>query len=67
MDGKERPAGKLGRYPAQPKTLRGMAVTEGESFNTGKLAKSIVDLLRVQVAVSRWLISLPIKLNGLSP
>lgn len=43
IDGKAPTAGQIWRYPAQAKTLREIAETEGESFYTGKLAQSMVD------------------------
>lgn len=43
IDGKAPVAGQIWRYPAQAKTLREIAETEGESFYTGKLAQSMVD------------------------
>ncbi|MES2586888.1 MAG: gamma-glutamyltransferase family protein [Pseudomonadota bacterium] len=43
IDGKAPAAGQIWRYPAQAKTLREIADTEGESFYTGKLAQSMVD------------------------
>jgi gamma-glutamyltranspeptidase/glutathione hydrolase len=43
IDGKAPTAGYIWRYPAQAKTLREIADTEGESFYTGKLAQSMVD------------------------
>ena len=43
MDGKAPTAGQIWRYPAQAKTLRAIADSEGESFYSGDLAKSMVD------------------------
>lgn len=43
IDGNAPAAGQIWRYPAQANTLREIAITEGESFYTGKLAKSMVD------------------------
>jgi gamma-glutamyltranspeptidase/glutathione hydrolase len=43
IDGKSPQAGQIWKYPAQAKTLREIAATEGESFYKGPLAQSMVD------------------------
>ena len=43
IDGKAPAAGQIWSFPAQAKTLREIANTQGESFYTGKLAQSMVD------------------------
>ncbi len=43
IDGKAPQAGQIWKYPAQAKTLKEIAATEGVSFYTGSLAKSMVE------------------------
>jgi len=43
IDGKAPQAGQIWKYPAQAKTLREIAATEGDSFYKGPLAQSMVD------------------------
>ena len=43
IDGKSPQAGQIWEYPAQAKTLKEIAATEGESFYKGPLAQSMVD------------------------
>ena len=43
IDGKAPQAGQIWKYPAQAKTLKEIAATEGESFYKGSLAKSMVE------------------------
>ena len=43
MDGKAPQAGQIWKFPAQAKTLKEIAATEGASFYTGSLAKNMVE------------------------
>ena len=43
IDGKSPQAGQIWKFPAQAKTLKEIAATEGESFYKGSLAQSMVD------------------------
>ena len=43
IEGKAPKAGQIWRYPAQAKTLKEIASTEGQSFYKGPLAQSMVD------------------------
>ncbi len=46
IDGKAPQAGQIWKYPAQAKTLKEIAATEGQSFYKGALAQSMVDFAK---------------------
>jgi gamma-glutamyltranspeptidase/glutathione hydrolase len=46
IDGKSPQAGQIWKFPAQAKTLKEIAATQGESFYKGPLAQSMVDFAK---------------------